>query len=108
MKSLNWHGNWSDEVGMVVGRATIDLHLPESDSLKGKRHLLQRIKDRVRNKFNVSIAEVGDNDIWQRCQLGVVVVSNDSSFANEVLSKVVSHVQGEQGVVMLDYSIEIS
>ena len=92
---------------MVVGLANIDIHIPESVSLKNKRHLLKRTKDRVKNKFNVSIAEVGDNDLWQRTTIGVSVVANDKKFANQVLSKVVEQINKENGLQILDYSIEI-
>ncbi|KPL03763.1 MAG: hypothetical protein AMJ73_05340 [candidate division Zixibacteria bacterium SM1_73] len=92
---------------MVVGLAHIDIHIPESGSLKSKRHLLKGIKDRVKNKFNVSIAEVGHNDLWQRTTIGVSVVANDKKFANQVLSKVVEQINKENGLQILDYSIEI-
>jgi uncharacterized protein YlxP (DUF503 family) len=92
---------------MVVGLANIDIHIPESGSLKSKRHLLKGIKDRVKNKFNVSIAEVGHNDLWQRTTIGVSVVANDKKFANQVLSKVVEQINKENGLQILDYSIEI-
>lgn len=92
---------------MVVGLANIDIHLPESGSLKSKRHVLKGIKDRVKNKFNVSVAEVGHNDLWQRTTIGVSVVANDKRFANQVLSRVVEHLHKESEVQILDYSIEI-
>jgi uncharacterized protein YlxP (DUF503 family) len=92
---------------MVVGLANIDIHIPESGSLKSKRHLLKGIKDRVKNKFNVSIAEVGHNDLWQRTTIGVSVVANDKKFANQVLSKVVEQINKENGLQILDYSIDI-
>jgi len=92
---------------MVVGLANIDIHIPESGSLKSKRHLLKGIKDRVKNKFNVSIAEIGHNDLWQRATIGVSVVANDKKFANQVLSKVVEQINKENGLQILDYSIEI-
>jgi uncharacterized protein YlxP (DUF503 family) len=94
-------------VSMVVGLASIDVHLPESGSLKSKRQILRRIKDRVRNNFNVSIAEVDHNDLWQRTTLGVSVVANQRQFANQVLSGVVDLVGKVNGVQMLDYTIEL-
>jgi uncharacterized protein YlxP (DUF503 family) len=92
---------------MVVGLVSIDIHIPESGSLKTKRHFLKGIKDRVKNKFNVSIAEVGHNDLWQRTTIGVSVVANDRKFVNGVLSQVVEYINKENGVQILDYSIEI-
>lgn len=87
--------------------ANIDIHIPQSGSLKSKRHFLKGIKDRLKNKFNVSIAEVGHNDLWQRTTLGVSVVANQKKFANQVLSQVVEQINKENGLQILDYSIEI-
>ncbi len=92
---------------MVVGVASIDIHIPGSGSLKNKRHILKGIKDRVKNRFNVSIAEVDHNDLWQRTTLGVSVVTNQKQFANQVLSGVVDFIGKENGVQILDYSIEL-
>jgi hypothetical protein len=92
---------------MVVGICTIELHLPESGSLKSKRQILKRIKDRIRNRFNVSLAEVENNDLWQRTTLGVAAVANQGKFVNQVLSQVIEHLHKESGVVVLDYSMEI-
>lgn len=92
---------------MVVGALTLDLFLPDNRSLKGKRQILNHLKDQVRNRFNVSVAEVGENDLWQRCRLGVAVVSNERAFADQVLSKVVSFVAEDRRAVLLDYQLEI-
>lgn len=92
---------------MVIGTCSVQLYLSESGSLKRKRQFLNRIKDRVRNKFNVSIAEIKDNDLWQRTTLGISTVANDKRFINEILSKVIKLIEGENGVEVLDYQIEI-
>ena len=93
---------------MHVGICSIQLRLPENDSLKGKRRALRSICSRVRSRFNVSIAEVDDNDRWQLLTLGISCVSNDSRHANEVLSRVVDYVQSIRGdVELLDYDLEI-
>ena len=93
---------------MNVGTCKIRLCLPENSSLKGKRQVLKSITARLKNKFNVSIAEVGDNDLWQLATLGVCCVSNDRRYTNEVLSKVVDFVaDGRFDVELLDYEIEI-
>lgn len=78
---------------MVVGVLRLALVIRGARSLKDKRHALRRILDRVRARYNVSIAEVGDNDIWQRALIGVTAVANDRSFVNEVLDKVVRDVE---------------
>jgi len=93
---------------MNVGVCKIRLRLPENLSLKGKRQVLKSIISRIENKFNVSVAEVDDHDLWQLATLGVGCVSNDRRYTNEVLSKVVDFVvNGRFEVEILDYEIEI-
>src|SRR5512138_1503992 len=82
---------------MFVGVLRLTLHLPDPGSLKSKRHLLRSAIDRVKAKFNVSIAEVGDNDLWQRSVVGVAAVGNDHSFINETLDKVADFVASMHG-----------
>ena len=62
-------------------------------SLKDKRAVLNRVKERVRNKFNVSIAEIEDQDVWNVAVLGVVIVSNNQKYNNQVLDKVIDHIE---------------
>ena len=93
---------------MNVGVCRIKLRFPENLSLKGKRQILHSLTDRVKNKFNVSIAEVADNDLWQVATLGIAAVSNDQRFTNEVLSHVVDFINASRfELEVLDYSIEI-
>ncbi|MBI5141813.1 MAG: DUF503 domain-containing protein [Nitrospirae bacterium] len=92
---------------MVVGLLTFDIHIPESGSLKSKRFVLKSLKDRAHNRFNVSIAEVGDNDLWQRSAMAAAVVANDSAHAHAVLENVISLVRGIHDVELLDYRIEM-
>jgi len=93
---------------MNVGVCKISLRLPEKLSLKGKRGVLKSIITRVRSKFNVSMAEVDDHELWQLVTLGICCVSNDGRYTNEVLSKVVDFiVNGRFDVEILDYEIEI-
>ncbi|MCX7945109.1 MAG: DUF503 domain-containing protein [Deltaproteobacteria bacterium] len=72
---------------MFVGIVKLSVYLPNGHSLKEKRRILNIIRDRVRNKMNIIIAEVGDQDLWQRAELGFAVVSNDSSFVDSVVTK---------------------
>ena len=92
---------------MVVGIVRVELHLPESGSLKAKRSVLSSLKARIRSKFNVSVAEVDHLDLWQRSSLGVAFVTNDRRFADEVLSKVVGLISSEPRIQLLDYTIDI-
>jgi uncharacterized protein len=82
---------------MFVGVLRLTLHLPDPGSLKSKRHLVRSAIDRVKARFNVSIAEVGDNDLWQRSVIGVSAVGNDHSFVNEALDKVADFVSSMHG-----------
>ena len=93
---------------MNVGVCKINLRLPQNLSLKGKRQVLKSITTRVQNRFNVSVAEVDNHDLWQLATIGVSCVSTDSRHANEVLSKVVDFVVNSRfEVEILDYEIEI-
>ena len=94
---------------MIVGACRVVLHLPESHSLKEKRHVVKSIVARVHNQFNVSAAEVEDQDLWQRAVLGIAVATNDTQHANEVLSSVVNFIQGASPAAeMTDYEIDIA
>ena len=93
---------------MHVGTCIVKLRLPENGSLKGKRQVSKSIIERTKNRFNVSIAEVEDQDIWQTLTLGVSCVSNSAPHANEILSKVVNFIENNKfDAEMVDYEIEI-
>lgn len=92
---------------MFIGVCTIELHVPASGSLKTKRQSLRSLKDRIRNKFNVSIAEVDDNDLWQKASLAVAAVSNDKAHLNQTMDHVLNMVRAVPELSLLDYQIEI-
>ncbi len=93
---------------MNVGACRVRLRFPENLSLKGKRQIVKSITTRLKSKFNVSVAEVDDNDLWQVATLGISYVSNNRRYTNEVLSKAVDFIaNGRFDVEMLDYEIEI-
>ena len=93
---------------MTIGALVVRLRLPENHSLKGKRRVLKSITAQVGNRFNVSIAEVDDQDLWQLATLGVSCVSNDRRHANETLSRVIQFIDGIRGdAEIIDYEVEI-
>ena len=93
---------------MNVGVCRVRLRLPENQSLKGKRHVVKSVTQRVKNKYNVSIAEVDEQDAWQVISLGISCVSESAQHANEMLSKVVDFIERTRfDVEMLDYDLEI-
>jgi len=84
------------------------LFLPDSQSLKAKRQIARSVVARLRNQFNVTVAEADDNDLWQRLTLGVCCLSNDTKHANEILSNVVAFVEkSRDDLELLDYETEI-
>jgi uncharacterized protein YlxP (DUF503 family) len=92
---------------MVVGVLTLQIHLPASDSLKAKRAVLNRVKERVRSRFNVSMAEVDHQDLWQRATLGVAAVSGEGSVLERVLHDVLAVIEREDRLSVLDYEIRL-
>jgi uncharacterized protein YlxP (DUF503 family) len=93
-------------VQVTVGIARLTLYLPQSHSLKEKRMVLRRVKDRLKNKFNVAVAEVEDNDVWQRAVLGLAVVGNERRFVESALDEVIRFVRGEAEVSNAEREIQ--
>jgi uncharacterized protein YlxP (DUF503 family) len=79
---------------MVVGVCTVELLIPESQSLKDKRQVLHSVKDRLRGKFNLSIAEVDGQDLWQKAVLGMACVANDGGHVEQVLEQALNVIKG--------------
>lgn len=92
---------------MVIGILNIDLSVPGNNSLKEKRRVLKSLKDKIRGKFNVSLAEVGNKDLWQRANLGIAVVSDDRRQANRTLSRVIELIELSNDAGLLDYKMEL-
>ena len=90
---------------MAVG--LIELHLPDVGSLKGKRHALKGLKERVRARYEVSVAEVGHHDLWQRATLALACVSHDARHASEVVSKAMDFIEEHVEGQVIDTSMEI-
>ncbi len=90
----------------TVGVCMIRLRIPENGSLKGKRQVLLSLKAKIKNRFNVSVAELGDLDLWQSAVLGVTCIANDRRFVNEQLDKVVNLIRERRDVEILDVSME--
>ena len=72
---------------MAVARLIIELHLPWAESLKDRRHFVRSLKDRLRHDFNVSVAEVGEAERWQRAEIAVVAVSGDRRYLEGLLRR---------------------
>ncbi len=81
---------------MNVGVCKIKLRIPESHSLKGKRSVVKSLRQRIQNKFNVSVAEVDDNESWQMATLGITCASNSARHADEIISNVLSYIESSR------------
>ena len=92
---------------MIIGLCTLELYLPDGHSLKAKRQVILSLKDRLRDKFNVSVAEVGDQDLWQKAVLGVACVANERTYVNQVLDQVVNLVRATPTIELLQCRIEM-
>ena len=92
---------------MIVGVCKVELYIPEANSLKAKRKVIKSLKDRVRKKFNVAIAEVELQNIWQRAVLGIVSVSNDKKQIDAAFSRVISFMEHTDLAIIGQYQIEI-
>ncbi len=92
---------------MVVGICTIELHLPENQSLKGKRQIVNSLKGRLKNRFNISIAEIDHLDVWQRATLGVAMLNNNQVYVEREFGKMINFIDSSQyAPYLMDYSIE--
>ena len=92
---------------MNVGVCKLTLRLPENQDLKGKRRVISSLSSRIRNKFNVSIAEVGDNDSWQSAVLGITCVSNSLKHSDEVLNHVVNYIESSrEDLEIVEYELD--
>lgn len=92
---------------MRIGTLTLTLLLEGCTSLKDKRQVIQSLIDVTRRKFNVSIAEVDDLDVWRRSVIGIACVSNDGVYANRVLDKVLDHIESRPDVEVAQVDLEI-
>lgn len=91
---------------MVVGLLTLEIHLPYAHSLKDKRHELKKLKDRLRARFNVAVAEVDHQDTWQRATVGIVSVNQDRVYLAQLLKEVSDESEHILGGDLVDSHLE--
>jgi len=92
---------------MIVGICEISLLIRESQSLKDRRRVLNGLKARLRDRFNISVSEVGSQDNWKRSVLGLATVASTKRFANQVLSKAIQFAESDPRIEILDHRMEI-
>ena len=91
---------------MPVGVLTLEIHLPWAHSLKDKHAILRKMRDRLRDRFNVAVAELDHQDLWQQATFGVVSISNSRPLIEDVLRQVLAESEKILGDDVLDYSVE--
>ena len=92
---------------MPVGLLTLEIYIPEAHSLKDKRQVLRSLKDRLRGKFNVAIAELDGQDSWQRSVVGVVSLSNNLAHLQQSLRTVLEESEGLLGRDLIGHDLEL-
>ncbi len=92
---------------MIIGVLEVDIRLFACNSLKDKRRVLKSLISRIRNNFNVSVAEVGNHTLWQRAQLGIAFLSSDTAYSSKVLDKILDFLKKEKEILIIDCKKEI-
>ena len=92
---------------MPVGLLTLEIYIPDSHSLKDKRQVLRSLKERLRARFNVAVAELDGQDTWQRAQVGVVTLSNSAAHVEQSLQAVFSEAENLLGRDLVDHNLEV-
>jgi uncharacterized protein YlxP (DUF503 family) len=90
----------------AIGVLTLELRIETSHSLKEKRHVVQSLKDRLRHKFNVAVAEIAHQDLWQRATIAAVTVSSDRENAEKVLRGVEEEAVELVGAALVEATLE--
>jgi uncharacterized protein len=92
---------------MPVGLLTLELHIQHAQSLKDKRQVLRSLKDRLRAKFNVAVAELEFHDTWQRSVVGIVTISNEEHHVEESLQQVLAEADNILGPLLTGHTVEV-
>lgn len=92
---------------MIIGSCIIKLRLFSPNSLKEKRMIIKSLIERLKHRFNISISEVDDNDLWQISTIGIAIVSKDRKFADEVINKIINFIDNFDNVEIINCEIEM-
>jgi uncharacterized protein len=90
-----------------VGICVINLHIPDSRSLKSKRSVVKSLKDRIKNQYPVSIAEIPDNDLWQRVDLALAQINGSSAIISKTFESIIQFIESNYSVSIVDFNIEM-
>jgi uncharacterized protein YlxP (DUF503 family) len=91
---------------MVIGVLTFEIFIPASESLKEKRFILKSLKDRLKNKFNISVAEIEFQDKWQRAAIGVAMIGNEQSYVQQALQQIFQFIDNSEFYEVTSYRFD--
>jgi uncharacterized protein len=94
-------------VSVIVGLCTVELFIADSQSLKDKRQVLLSMKDRLQRKFNLSVAEVDGQDLWQKAVLAFACVANDGRYVNQVLDQALNLIRSNPAIEIVQSRVEL-
>jgi uncharacterized protein YlxP (DUF503 family) len=95
---------------MPIAKLTVELSIPDAQSLKDRRHVVRSFKDKIRHGFNVSIAELDDANLWNRATLGLVAISSSSAYLTgqmHELDDALHRLANTHGAEILDSFVEL-
>ncbi len=92
---------------MRVAISVIDIHIPSTCSLKAKRQVIKSLVKRLRNRFNLSVTEVGSQDLWQRSELGMAVVCHNGAGADSILQQIYTYIEEDSKLEIISSKVEI-
>ncbi len=92
---------------MIIGACSVELLMYEPNSLKEKRHIIKSLIGRIQSRFNVSVAEVGDNEKWKSAVIGFACVTNTTKHANQMINNIIKFIEGDSRVEIVKWDIEI-
>ncbi len=94
-------------MSVIVGLCTVELFIADSQSLKDKRQVLLSMKDRLQQKFNLSVAEVDGQDLWQKAVLAFACVANDGRYVNQVLDQALNLIRSNPAIEIVQSRVEL-
>lgn len=94
-------------MSVIVGLCTVELFIADSQSLKDKRQVVLSMKDRLQRKFNLSVAEVDGQDLWQKAVLAFACVANDGRYVNQVLDQALNLIRSNPAIEIVQSRVEL-
>lgn len=91
----------------MIGVCEVHIHMPNTSSLKSKRKIIKSLKDRIRSKFNVTVAEMGNQDKWQRAVIQIGYINNNRARIDQIMQHIISLINTVPDAIIIDYNTQI-